>query len=99
MGIGNKNSTRSKEQKLQQILHCQRIRPWLKSTGPRSPQGKAKVAQNLPRGEREVDRVAKGLIKLDETLQKLQRAEERTKKRQLTAIAKLEQLAKKGENS
>lgn len=98
MGIGNKNSNRSKELKLAQILHCQKVKPWLKASGPKTPQGKAKVSQNLPSGKGEINRVAKGLVKLDEALQKLQRADERAKKRQTTAIAKLEQLVRKGEN-
>jgi len=81
---------------LAQILHCRKVKPWLKASGPKTPQGKAKVAQNLPLGKGGINRVSQGLIQLDEALQKLQRAEERTKKRQLTAIAKLEKLAKKG---
>lgn len=97
MGTGNKNSNRSKELKLQQILHCQRVRPWKRSTGPKTSEGKAKVSKNLPQGKGEINRIAQGLTKLDEALQKLQRAEQRTKKRQLTAIEKLEKLARKEE--
>jgi hypothetical protein len=97
MGIENKNSDRSKDVKLAQILHCQRVRPWLKSTGPRSPEGKLKVLQNLPHQKSKIAKVCKGLVKLDEALRKLERLESRIKKRQATAIEKLEKLAKKGE--
>lgn len=99
MGIGNKKSNRSKELKLAQILHCRKVKPWLKASGPKTPQGKAKVTQNLPGGKGEINRVARNLGKLEEALQKLQRLEDRTKKRQSNAIAKLEKLARKGENS
>ena len=93
----DENSDRLK--RLEQILHCRRVKPWTKSTGPKTPEGKAKVAKNLPQGKGEINRVSQGLIKLDEALQKLHRADERAKKRQLTAIAKLEKLVRKGENS
>jgi hypothetical protein len=99
MGTGNKKSNRSKEQKLQQILHCQRVKPWLKSTGPKTAEGKAKVTLNLPSKRGKVNKIAQGLLKLDKALSKLQRAQERAKKRQLAAIEKLEKLAKKGEKS
>jgi hypothetical protein len=95
MGIGNKNLGQSKELKLQQILHCQRVKPWIKSTGPKSAEGKAKVALNLPRQKGEFGKITKGLLKLDEALHRLKKLEGRTRKRKLTAIKKLEQLVKK----
>lgn len=85
---------RAKQQKLQQILHCQKVKPWVKSTGPRTPEGKLRIALNLPYGKGEVNRISRGLIKLDEALSKLQRSKKRAKKRQVIAIEKLEKLAK-----
>jgi hypothetical protein len=99
MGIGNKNSNRSKELKLAQLLHCKKVKPWRKSTGPRTAEGKRKVTQNLPHGKGETSRVAQELNKLDEALKKLQRLEERIQRRQLTAIQKLEKLAKKAKTN
>jgi hypothetical protein len=99
MGIGNKNSNRSKDLKLAQLLHCKKVKPWRKSTGPRTAEGKRKVTQNLPHGKGETGRIAQGLIKLDEALNKLQRLEEKIQKRQMTAIEKLEKLAKKAKTN
>ena len=95
MGTEKEDSEALRQLKILQASNCKKVKPWLKSTGPRTPQCKVKVAKNLPNHGDKISRAVRNLEKLDEALGKLRRREERSQKRQLTAFQKLEKLAKK----
>ena len=78
-----------------QASNCKKTKPWLKSTGPRTAEGKRKAAKNLPNQQGRIGKVLRNLQKLDEAVSKLRRREERSKKKQLAVLRKLENLANK----
>jgi len=77
-----------------QAANCRKTKPWLKSTGPRTIEGKRRATQNLPNQAGGTSKVLRNLEKLQVVLAKLQKREEKTKKRQQSAFVKLEKLAK-----
>jgi hypothetical protein len=78
-----------------QASNCKKTKPWLKATGPRTAEGKKKVTKNLPSQQGRIGKVLQNLQKLDEAVSKLRTREERSKKKQLTVLQKLKNLAKK----
>lgn len=88
-----------KKLKVSQSIHCRKIKPWRKSTGPKTAEGKKKVSQNLPHRKDKASQVVRNLEKLEESILALQKAKERSEKRQLAAIAKIEKLATKVKNN
>jgi hypothetical protein len=92
MDIENEEFERLRQLKALQASNCRKVKPWRKATGPRSLAGKKKVTQNLPNQHGKIAKVLRNLEKLDEAVAKLRRREERAKKRQVTALQKLEPL-------
>jgi hypothetical protein len=95
MDTQNHDLQRLRELRAIQSLNCRRCKPWKKATGPKTLAGKQKVTQNLPHQKDKVGRVIQSLKKLDKALAKLQRTEERSRKRCLSKLENLEKLAKK----
>src|SRR4028118_10120 len=95
MGIQDTDSEALRQLKSLQANNCRKIKPWLQSTGPKTPEGKKKAAKNLPIHGGKISRVVRNLEKLDEALGKIQLREVRSKKRQLATFQKLQKLAKK----
>ncbi len=95
MGMENTDSEVLRQLKAIQASNCRIAKPWEKSTDTRTIQGKQKVTKNLPNQEVRISKVVQILEKLDETLAKVRRREERSRKRQITALQKLEKLLRK----
>jgi hypothetical protein len=92
MGMENE---RLRQLKLIQAANCKKTKPWNKSSGPRTAEGKQKATRNLPNQPNKTSKALRNLQKLQEALTKLRRREERSKKRQQSALGKLEKLAEK----
>jgi hypothetical protein len=71
---------RLRELKSLQAANCRKTKPWLKATGPRTPEGKKKVARNLPNQSSKISRAMRNLPKLEEAIDQLRRREQRSKK-------------------
>ena len=95
MGIKHEDIEQLRQLKLLQAANCRRTKPWVKSTGPKTLKGKRKVTQNLPNQGDKIGKAVRNLEKLDEALAKVRRREERSRKRQITALQKLEKLLRK----
>ncbi len=95
MGMKNTDSEVLLQLKAIQASNCRKAKPWEKSTEPKTLNGKQKVTKNLPSQEDRVSKVVRNLEKLNETLAKVRKREERSRKKQLTALQKLETLVKK----
>ncbi len=95
MGMENTDSEVIRQLKALQSNNCKKTKSWLKATEPRTAEGKKKVTKNLPNQQGRIGKVLQNLQKLDEAVSKLRRREERSKKKQLAVLHKLETLAKK----
>jgi hypothetical protein len=83
MGIENADSETLRQLKAIQAANCRRTKPW------------RKVTENLPNQGDKIGKAVRNLERLDETLAKVRRREERSRKKQITALQKLEKLLRK----